>query len=756
MPASTALGADAPAPMRVISRGVPAYTNDRCAGSSSPALANDASYDTQWRGCDTPSSGAPIYLAYDLASVPAATRGRVLVAWYNDPTTSPYDHTYVGQAAYNIPSSYVLQASAAAGGAVPTSGWVTLASVSANVFHSRQHSIDLTGYNWFRMSVTASDGSSGNTGLSVNVDIHDASAGTGDDWIFFGDSITQAGMAHNSLSGSGGSGTWAQLVNASNASYFPAFENGGIGGTLSADAVSNINAWLAVFPGRYVGLAYGSNDAGYSVSPTTFYDNYVTLIQAVLGAGKIPVIPKIPWSCNAGVQANTPSLNQRIDALYSAYPSVVRGPDLWSYFQSNQGLISGDCLHPSNAGYAGMRQQWANAMLGSVYGATTPPPPPPPPSNLVSNAGFESGGTGWSLAPSASIDSVASNAHSGTRSLRLAATGAWQGSWQSFPVTAGQSYALSAWERSSTSGGYISVFSFNSSWTQLDQGTHLVFPAGTAWTQRSGTYVPPSGTAYALIGAQSSGAGTFYFDDLSLGGNAAPPALQITAVQTGSIGATSAVITWQTNNAASSRVDYGTTAAYGSAVTSASLVSTHSLTVSGLSPSTTYHYKVTSVDGASQTASSADGIFTTSAQAATNLVANPGFESGGTGWSLASTASIDAVASNAHSGTRSLRLAATGAWQGSWQSFAVTPGLTYDFSAWERSSASGGFLSVFSFNASWAQIDQGTHLVYGAGAAWTQLSGTYVPPAGTAYALIGVQSSGAGTFYFDDLTLSRR
>jgi hypothetical protein len=44
--------------------------------------------------------------------------------------------------------------------------------------------------------------------------------------------------------------------------------------------------------------------------------------------------------------------------------------------------------------------------------------------------------------------------------------------------------------------------------------------------------------------------------------------------------------------------------------------------------------------------------------------------------------------------------------------------------------------------------------VYLSGASWTQLSGTYVPPAGTAWAVIGVQSSSAGTFYFDDVSLT--
>jgi hypothetical protein len=90
-----------------------------------------------------------------------------------------------------------------------------------------------------------------------------------------------------------------------------------------------------------------------------------------------------------------------------------------------------------------------------------------------------------------------------------------------------------------------------------------------------------------------------------------PPLLQVSGVQAGNIGPTSAVISWQTNNAANSRVDYGLTAAYGSSVSDATSVTGHSLTLPNLTASTTYHYKVTSVDGFGQTASSLDGTFTT-------------------------------------------------------------------------------------------------------------------------------------------------
>ncbi len=31
-------------------------------------------------------------------------------------------------------------------------------------------------------------------------------------------------------------------------------------------------------------------------------------------------------------------------------------------------LISGDNLHPSDAGYVAYRQQWADAMIANVYG----------------------------------------------------------------------------------------------------------------------------------------------------------------------------------------------------------------------------------------------------------------------------------------------------------------------------------------------------------------------------------------------------
>ena len=370
-------------PLPVISRGVPAYTNDSCSGAYPASFANDGSYDTQWRTCNVPTSVTPMFLAYDLSGVAAASRGRVVVAWYNDPTTNSYDHNFVGLLRpvgipNDIPASYTIDGNAAPGGSLPAVGWTALASVSGNSYHSRQHAVDLTGYNWLRLNVTGSDGSPGNQSVFLNLDIHSAAADIDDDWIFYGDSITEAGMAHNSLAASGGTGTWAQMISVARPGYFPAYENGGIGGTLASDGASRIDSWLSIFPGVYVGLSYGSNDAGSSIPPASFYQSYAAMIEAVLGAGKVPVIPKIPWSCNLTVQANAPALNQQIDALYAAYPTIVRGPDLWTYFRSHPTLLSGDCLHPTDQGYVGFRQQWVSAMLATVYKSKTEQPAPVP------------------------------------------------------------------------------------------------------------------------------------------------------------------------------------------------------------------------------------------------------------------------------------------------------------------------------------------------------------------------------------------
>jgi hypothetical protein len=72
----------------------------------------------------------------------------------------------------------------------------------------------------------------------------------------------------------------------------------------------------------------------------------------------------------------------------------------------------------------------------------------------------------------------------------------------------------------------------------------------------------------------------------------------------------SATITWTTNMEADSRVDYGSTVSYGSTQTEKDLVTSHSIALTGLSAERSYHFKVTSSNGASEV-SSTDYGFTT-------------------------------------------------------------------------------------------------------------------------------------------------
>jgi hypothetical protein len=378
-PSASAAQVAAPAPMPVISRGVPAHASSE---RGQPArLANDNDYTGYWR-----SSGAPAWLAYDLSGVPPAQRGSVLLAWYNDPITADYDHTLSNQGAYNLPANYTIEANRAPGGSVPGGGWDVLARVEGNVYHSRQHALNLGGYNWVRINVTAVIGDQLNRDVALNMDVHDASQGVQDSWIFYGDYISAGAMNHDHR----GIGTFSQLVNASRPQYYPAQESGGTSFVQSGDGARLMAEWLAAFPGRFVALSFGTTDAdffdaGKPELPADFYKNYEQMVQAVIAAGKVPVVPKIPWGRTEKIQANAPRLNAEIDRLYAAYPQIVRGPDFWAHFGGHQDQIAEDGLNLTQAGLSEYRRLWAGEMIQRVYGGSAPQPGPgpapvPPPS----------------------------------------------------------------------------------------------------------------------------------------------------------------------------------------------------------------------------------------------------------------------------------------------------------------------------------------------------------------------------------------
>jgi hypothetical protein len=86
----------------------------------------------------------------------------------------------------------------------------------------------------------------------------------------------------------------------------------------------------------------------------------------------------------------------------------------------------------------------------------------------------------------------------------------------------------------------------------------------------------------------------------------------ISLVSTSGITASTATITWTTDEVATGQVEYGQTTSYGLDTTlDPTLVTNHSVNISGLAASTTYHYRVKSKDAVGNKAVSSDYTFTT-------------------------------------------------------------------------------------------------------------------------------------------------
>ena len=114
---------------------------------------------------------------------------------------------------------------------------------------------------------------------------------------------------------------------------------------------------------------------------------------------------------------------------------------------------------------------------------------------------------------------------------------------------------------------------------------------------RNGTAVPTTaqtikGAEYAFFDAAAGNYEAIYAVDET------PPA--ISNVQTSDRSTGTATITWQTDEPADSRVDYGTSpSTLGSHESDSALTTSHSIHLTGLAPNTTYYYRATSTDAAS-------------------------------------------------------------------------------------------------------------------------------------------------------------
>jgi hypothetical protein len=120
----------------------------------------------------------------------------------------------------------------------------------------------------------------------------------------------------------------------------------------------------------------------------------------------------------------------------------------------------------------------------------------------------------------------------------------------------------------------------------------------------------PSGTSTITVtGASASATHTTTFS-LTVTPDTTPPLISaVSATDVTSLGAT---IIWTTNEAANSQVDYGTSISYGQTSTlNTALTLSHSVPLSGLTPSTLYYFQVMSTDAAGNVATPVAGTFMT-------------------------------------------------------------------------------------------------------------------------------------------------
>jgi hypothetical protein len=130
----------------------------------------------------------------------------------------------------------------------------------------------------------------------------------------------------------------------------------------------------------------------------------------------------------------------------------------------------------------------------------------------------------------------------------------------------------------------------NYTFNGLPNNTYKVTPT------KSGFTFTPASQNIAVNGASLTGI------NFTAQASAVPPVI---SVVTAAPGSTSATITWTTNVASSSRVNYGTSSgSLALSVSDPTLVTAHSLSLPSLAATTTYFYTVTSVDGVGNSATS--------------------------------------------------------------------------------------------------------------------------------------------------------
>lgn len=373
-------GAAALAEMPLISRGLPAFDSGGFGGAIAAGSAVDADYATAWRLVNVPTLVSPQYWALDISTVANVAKASAVLHWFNDTSLSFWDNVSIQASANfnNLMRDYKVRAHAGAGGGSPPAigdaGWVDLDTVAGNVYRSRQKALSLSGYNWVGLRITDANGPVANNDVSAQVNIHNAAAGNGDNFLFLGDSIMSECMAWRNLDGSPWTnGPLTKQIEVAKSRY-PLYQNGGVPTTASAYGDTNKADLFANFTGKYAALGWGANDSSGSVAKATYKAAMLSVATYALGtAGCAAVIlPKVTKrTTDPTADGFVVQYNAAIDELAAADPThILVGPDFYTLVD-NGTIPLRDGLHPTYVGagngYEAMQLAWRDWLIGRFY-----------------------------------------------------------------------------------------------------------------------------------------------------------------------------------------------------------------------------------------------------------------------------------------------------------------------------------------------------------------------------------------------------
>jgi lysophospholipase L1-like esterase len=303
--------------------------------------------DGNYKSGSATFSATDDWVALEVEGEPSA-----LLLYFSEPGYGEYD------AVAGAPVNYRIEVSGdSTDGSDGT--WEEVHDITDNTVRNRAHSFDFEGKKWVRFVIGEMEEE--RTILLDEIELHDISNMTGDrpqdTWLMFGDSI-----AKDAFHKQRNADNFYRRVAAAHEGFSPTVVNASIGGGSLGDALLRLEETLELNPDmQYVGVAYGTNDSWDNTpEQARFEENLRNLVDAILEAGRTPVLARIPHGSRD--HDNVPQFNIIIDAVQAEY-YLPCGPDLFTWFFENaEDGLSPDEVHPNNTGYSMINELWAEAV----------------------------------------------------------------------------------------------------------------------------------------------------------------------------------------------------------------------------------------------------------------------------------------------------------------------------------------------------------------------------------------------------------